>query len=166
MNDKRNCTSEFDRLGDLISKLAAYVAVLMLLLLTLLIFVSIIARSFFNNPLSFTEEVSAYLSVGIIALGLAHTLKEKGHIQVQIISSHFPSKLKRILDPILVIIGFAWAVPLAVGALQFWYRNWTEEVTSWGGLQIPVWIPSLVLPLGCFILLLQMVIEFRKSKRS
>ena len=151
---------------DCLSQLAAYAAVGMLLLLSLLVFASVVARYGFNRPIGFTDEVSGYLSVSLIFFGLAYTLKENGHIRVEIIVSRLSPRLTQTLQLILIIVGFAWAVPLAFGVWQLWFRYFDEEVKSWGGLQIPLWIPSLTLVIGAVLLLLQLVVEFLKSRRG
>lgn len=71
----------------------------------LLVVVDVILRRIFNNPLPFSLELMGFgLVVVVWSAILFSTMKER-HISVDIITSHFPLKVRRVLNVIADFIG-------------------------------------------------------------
>jgi len=154
------------RVIERLTQAAAYFSALMLMLLSTTIFVAVIMRYVFNRPLPFADEISSYLCVNIIFLGFAYTMKEKANIRVEFLTSRLRPKSARKLEMVVILVGFIWVIPLAIGTWKLWYRNYSEAVLSWGGLQLPLWVPSLMVFGGSVLLLFQLLVEFLKLKKE
>ncbi len=158
------------RLGRIIqsfgalSSAAGILAGIFLFSLTLLVFVSVIARYVFNSPLIITEDVASFLMVGIVFAGLGYTLKMGGHIRVNILRNRFPKRLMAVLDPILVIIAIFYCALLLMATVKLNINYVTGPITSIT-LRVPMIIPGIIMPIGLSILLLQFIATFRERIR-
>jgi len=78
----------FDRISEVIGKISI---VLMILLLTN-VFYDVIARYFFKSSSIAFQEMEWHLFASMFLLGIAYTLKEEGHVRVDIIYERLSEK--------------------------------------------------------------------------
>ena len=124
-----------------------------------LIVVAVVLRYVFSAPFKHTEELSSYLLVAIVFFGLAYTLKEGGHVRVELIMRMFRPRIRRIMARTTAIVGLVWAVELLVGVATVWYKFLVNGSESYGLLHAPLWIPVTPLVIGAVLLLLQLTVE-------
>jgi len=148
---------------DWLSSIGGGIAGVTVYILCMLIFLSIFTRYVFNRPMGFTEELTGYLMVGIIFFGLAYTLRHGGHIRVSAIIDRLNPRMRATLGLIMTVVALGWAVPFLLGCLYVWRRHFAEKMLSYGMLEVPMWIPSLIMVIGAAFLLLQIVAEILKS---
>lgn len=130
---------------------------------------SVVQRYFFGTPVTWTDELSGFLVVGIVMLGAAETLRRGEHISVDLISSKATGAFKKVVD----IWGYASTAFVAgVLFISGWVAvefSWTIGVYSDGYLEAPLWIPQSFLLIGgglLFLVALTRVFDllFRKRK--
>jgi TRAP-type C4-dicarboxylate transport system permease small subunit len=130
---------------------------------------SVVQRYFFGTPLTWTDELSGFLVVGIVMLGAAETLRRGEHISVDLLSSKATGLVKKLVD----IWGYAsTAFVAAVLFISGWAAvefSWNIGVYSDGYLEAPLWIPQSFLLIGGGLLFLMAVVRafdllFRKRK--
>ena len=107
---------------EFLSEAGGYVAGAVCVFLTALIAVAVISRRVFNAPLLITEEISGYMMLAIVFLGLAYTMKAEGHIRVDILLSSVPPGSRAVLETIatLLALGFAGLLFAEPGG---WFPN-------------------------------------------
>lgn len=162
-NGTGNKLNPVNKFISLLSTIGGVVAGAFTLLLCLMIMVSVIARYVFNRPFMYIDDIATYLLAGVIFLGLAYTLRDGGHIRVEIFVSRLKPRVRASLRLATAIIALAWVVPLLIGISDTWTRYFTENVRSIGLLQFPLWIPGLILVIGAALLLLQLIAEIGKE---
>lgn len=147
------------RVADVISCTA-------LLLMTLLVFVSVIARYVFNLPLVFSSEIAGYLLLGIVMFGLLPTATAGGHIRVQILSGRLKGRglkgfqvVDRVLASLYVILLFAVTALFTLDAYQRGARAPTV-------LETPLFWPAIVMPLGILLLGIGVALGWRDEKED
>jgi len=148
--------SLFSTVGGVFSGACAF-------LLCLTITSSVMARYVFNKPFMYIDDIASYLLIGVIFPGLAYTLREGGHIRVEVFVSRVKPQVRTSLQLATAIIALVWGVSLLIGAGNTWVRYLTDEVRSTGLLEFPLWIPGLMLVAGAALLLLQLVAEISKE---
>ena len=131
-------------------------------LLTILVTAGVIARRVLNAPLLITEEISGYMVVAIVFLGLAYTMKMEGHIQVDILLSQLRPRARAALETVATLIGLGFAGLLIAAAWRLWVGFYTQGTLSFWYLQTPLWIPSSLLVIGAALLGLQLVAQLLK----
>lgn len=88
--------------------------VALLSLMTVIIFIQVIARYLLHNSLSWSEELARYLFIWIIYLGISYGCKMMKHIKIDACMALFPKKMRPYVELIGIFIFFAFAVYVAV----------------------------------------------------
>jgi len=157
--------SRFVHVLDGISKHAGNASrtfsIVLLLGMVLLITVDIIGRAL-GNATMVADEVSRYMLVGIIFVGLAHTQRAERHIEVDLLTRYLPQRLRGPLSLASLFIGTAFVWWLFIFTVPNVINNYTHHVTSLSYIDVPMWIPHLLVPLGLGLLAMQMTIELIK----
>ncbi len=158
VNNMEKIISWIDRLSDY----AAYLSGWLLIVIVLLILANVSLMAFFNKSIMITDEYSAYMFAAFVMFGLAYTLKVKGHIRINVLTSRLPNSIRRFFEI------FAIAIAMVLTAFMFYYailmvkQAYIYQMRSDTVAQTLLWIPQLCLPIGFFSLLLQLIAEFFK----
>jgi len=118
-----------------------------------------LSRYLFNYPLSGVFELNEALLVICVYMGLAWTQYKRGHIRVTVL-------LQRMTNRSLVAMNLlAWSVCLVFVFLVAWQSTigaW-ESIRMWefrwGSVQMPIWWIKSLIPLGCYMLGFQLIID-------
>lgn len=88
--------------------------VLLMSLMTIIIFVQVIARYVLRNSLSWSEELARYLFIWIIYLGISYGCKLMKHIKIDACMSLFPKKARKYIELTGILIFLLFAIYVAV----------------------------------------------------
>jgi TRAP-type C4-dicarboxylate transport system permease small subunit len=118
----------------------------------------VVARYLLNRPTSWANEICTYLLLISALLGMAYTQDVKGHISVDWITSNLPLKAQRYLDL------FGLAASLIFWGLLCW-QGILLSVKGWSWqsqtiLEFPLIYSLIAIPLGSFLMCLQLVADF------
>lgn len=141
----------FDRAVDGMAILAGVI----LLFINAAVCYAIAMRYFFSNPPIWVTQTTEYALLWIVFLATTWLLREKGHVNVDIVYSHLGEAVKRSLDVVMyVIAGAACGVVTAFSILyiQDCYLNCVTDVRA---VTVPKWIVFVVIPVGAFFLTVQ-----------
>lgn len=155
----------FVRMIDRISNVFGVIAGIFMILGMVLVLTEVVAR-FFNKTIYITGEYTAYFMVAITFLGLAYTLKEKGHIRMTFLHNLkiFKSgKVRAYLEMYTLLIGFILFSIITVVTAQYFWDSVVTDTRSMQVSQTPLAIPQFAMPLGSLLITLQFVAEFFRS---
>ena len=137
-------------------KLEEYLLCASLVVTTLIIFAQIIMRSVFNSSLTWSEELTRYIFIWQIWLGVSIAQKEKQHIKVELLFSFIKNeKFKDVVDIIATLIMIAFNVFLVIKGSELVGQMIVRNNLS-GAMRLPMYIVYLVLPLSAGILSLRL----------
>lgn len=122
-----------------ISTYSAYVAIGANTLILVFILAEILARALFNTSLLITVEVTSWLLLGSSFLGAAWTLKERGHIKIDILTERAPARVRTSVALLVHIVG---TVVFAVFTYYVWQDLVEKYVTKATGetvFRFPLW---------------------------
>ena len=88
-------------LKTLDEKFEISICVFLMSLMTVLIFAQVIMRYVFHSSLSWSEELSRYVFIWLIYIGVSYGSKQMKHLKIEAGLSIFPSAVR----PYIVIIG-------------------------------------------------------------
>jgi len=150
--------SIIDCLSDLLAKLSA----LVLGLMTCLILLEIFLWNLFKKTTLIADEYSAYGLAALIFLGCGYTLKEKGHIRIELILNLLPEGLARFLKIVAgsistLLLGY---ITWQLGRMTF--SAWHYGSTSGTLTATPLWVPQALIVIGAAMFTLQMAVETMK----
>jgi TRAP-type mannitol/chloroaromatic compound transport system permease small subunit len=151
----------FDKFADIIGYFTAFVMVLMILNVTY----DVVMRYFFNTGSIAMQEMEWHLFSVIILLGISYTLKEDGHVRVDIIYDRLTDKKKARINMAGVIL-FILPVALLIGieSIPYVIESFTSHEQSGdpGGLPYR-WIVKSMIPLSFFLLIITSIGFFIKN---
>ena len=136
------------RLHRLLVQAAGGLAAAAILAMTLLITLDVTGRYLFGRPTLIAVEMSGYLLVAMVFLGLAYTDHRGRHIQIAILTSRLPPRGQAVLGMVNTAIASAFCLWLAWLTLQPVLLDRAFGTVSLTGTRTPIWIPSAAIPLG------------------
>jgi TRAP-type C4-dicarboxylate transport system permease small subunit len=152
--------------GERIADAAGVLAGAATLVLTAMVTGGVVARRVLNAPLLFVEEVSGYLVLAIVFLGLAYTLKDGGHIRVDIVLGRLTGGVRRATQAACLVAALVWAGFVVAGTWRLVEEYYTQRVLSFAYLQTPLWIPGTAMVAGAVLLALQVLALFLRLDRD
>ncbi len=129
-----------------------------IMMTTVLVFLTVITRYFFDFTPPWIEELTTYITLWIVFVGSALCVKKTEHVNVDIVFHMIPKRSGQILLGILSILSgifigfFGWASCALVGSVKA-----THQVST-----SMDWLPMYVVYLAAIVGSLLMVLEFFK----
>ena len=151
-----------ERVGDSLLWVSGASVVMM----TLLVFVSVMGRWLFNTPVKGAVEISTYLYVLCIMLSLAYVLRVGRHIRIPLIFDRMPWRAKPWVELASNIILVVFLVVMFLGSCKLLIQSWQFRTISTTELGIALWIPQLFVPLGLLLISLQTIVMTTRSVRN
>lgn len=124
------------------------VAAVGILAMTLIVTGDVSARFLAGAGTKWTLEYTGYLLVMVVFLGLAYTLKQRGHIRILFLVDRLPKKVQGWLG---VVTSFIFLGFCAFLCHLTWNATWTSftlGTTSRTGVDVLVWPYQLFMPMG------------------
>src|SRR5512137_1256978 len=142
-------------LAKLLSKterVCAIIAGAFILVMTLLTTADVFMRYVFNSPIHGNFELQPMLLIGVVYLATASVQSQRGHISLDLVTSHVSgaSKLALTLFSDIIFLTFT-----ALISWQFALASWQAWVIGdyfKGLVHFPLWPPYLVITFGSALL--------------
>ncbi len=160
---ERSSMQKIIQVCDYISNAGGMLSGIMMIVGVLLVLIEIILRTMFNMTLYIAEEYSGYLMAAMTFLGLAYTLKEKGHIRMVFLHTVLTGRARILLDIYAYAIGLVFCLLLTLTTFEFF---WDSVISNSRSMQISetyLAIPQFFLPLGSCLMALQFAAEILRS---
>lgn len=151
---------------ELLAEVAGYAGGGMVFALTILITAGVVSRRVLGAPLLAVDEISGYLLLAIVFLGLGYTMKAGGHIRSDVLLAHVPAGVRGALEMLATLLALAFTMALLAGAWSIVAEYYRRGTLSFKYLQIPLWIPASLLLVGVAVLLLQLVASLLQRLRG
>ncbi|RXJ98058.1 C4-dicarboxylate ABC transporter permease [Arcobacter sp. CECT 8986] len=151
----------FDKLADFIGGITGIVLVLMILN----VFYDVIMRYLFNSGNIAWQEMEWHLFSVVILLGVSYTLKEDGHVRVDLIYDRLSDKKKAIIN-MIGVITFIYPISLLIvyGSYDFVHEAYAfNEVSGDPGGLTHRWIIKAMIPLSFVLLMITSIGFFIKN---
>ncbi len=151
----------FNKFADVIGMITAFAMVLMILN----VFYDVIMRYFFKSGSIAMQEMEWHLFSVIILLGVAYTLKEDGHVRVDLIYDRLSEKRKAMINMVGVVL-FILPIAFLIGISSI--NNAHEAFLSMeqsgdpGGLPYR-WIVKSLIPLSFLLLIITSIGYFIRN---
>ena len=111
--------------------LEKYCCVVLMSVMTLIIFIQVVARYVFQNSLSWSEELARYLFIWLVYLGISYGCLMRKHIKIDAALGLFPKKARKYVVIIGDLFFLAFAVYVAYTGL-FYSLNQTRVSSAMG----------------------------------
>lgn len=124
---------------------------------TFLCFLEVVRRALFNSPTQWAEELIRYLIIFAVFIGISSVTKKNEHIRMSVIIDLFSEKKRRIIDIITASIGMVFSATVLISGIMLVSDAKSSETLSEFGLNIPIYIPYLALPIGGALMSLRLI---------
>lgn len=134
----------------------------LVLALVLALVYEVVARYVFNSPTIWAHELAPMLGITIYCIGFAYTHSQGGHVRIDAVYTHFPDKVKLIIDVGSFLVFFTPLIGLLI-----WIST-KEMLFSWAvgeRLSASYWYPPAgpirtVLVFGLVLFMFQGLVAF------
>ena len=134
---------------------AGWVGIVAMWLLTAVMATEIIGRTFWNISLVFGLEISKWLLLALVMMGVAWTLKAGGHVRIGLLSSHLSQRNQSWLLVVISTIGLAAFTFVTIYTWQGFVSNFVGNVRGESMLELRLWWGWVALFIGSGLLALQ-----------
>ncbi|MGD9973889.1 MAG: TRAP transporter small permease subunit [Desulfatirhabdiaceae bacterium] len=148
-----------DAISEWIGKIFCWLMIPLVLITALEVFM----RYVMKQPTIWAWDLNIMIFAGIIFLGGGYALLEKGHVTVDVFTIRMSRKKQAILSLFTYLIFFIGIGTLMIGSWEMFMMSWKVKErmpTIWAP---PYYWMKLLLPLGCFLLILQGISECLKN---
>jgi len=157
---------KFARSVDKISKAFSYVAMVALFGMMILGTADVAGRDLFNKPITGALELFEMLLPLLILFSMADTQSNDEHLTAGVIDFfHFRPETRnkiRLGVQVLLFCLFLLILWRGVGGAMFTLRS-HRRISN---VELPLWIPQLVVPLGAFVMCLVLVVQMLETARK
>jgi C4-dicarboxylate transporter, DctM subunit len=115
------------------------VAIVSMWSMVALIMAEIIARNFFNATIPGNLEFSGWLLVAMTFMGIAWTLKDKGHVQIDMFTSRMSKRYQYYLMVVLAMVGAIVTGFIALNVGRGVIDLYVNEIKGESVIRLPVW---------------------------
>lgn len=146
-----------DRFNEKVAKLSAWAMLLLVLTMTY----EVVSRYVFGHPTLWSYDVSYMLGSITIIMGMAYTLKIKGHVSIDIFFNKMPRRIQALLYVIfsLTLFFLLWGLMVKV-MLPHVMMSFATHERSWIGTWQPIVYPFKAwVTIGTIMLLIQGIAE-------
>lgn len=133
---------------DALIRVAEGVSALVLLGMAGIVCYEVVARFAFNAPTVWVTEVSTYMFVALVFLGLAVAQRAGSHVQVELLTTHLDAPRRALLEAVGLWVGLLFVAAAGWQMARFNFSEWLYDTRDWGLLATPQWIPELPVTLG------------------
>ncbi len=145
----------FNKFADIIGTITATAMVLMILN----VFYDVVMRYFFKSGSIAMQEMEWHLFSVIILLGISYTLKEDGHVRVDLVYDRLSSRKKAMIN---MVGSIAFILPIAILVFLSSVGPVLEAIDTMEGSGDPGglpyrWIVKSLIPLSFFLLIITTV---------
>jgi TRAP-type C4-dicarboxylate transport system permease small subunit len=159
-------TRSFIQLVERLSKAFAVLSVLLLLAAMLVVCQLIFIRYVFRSPTIWHTDFVVYAATASIFLGAPYVLLTKGHVGVDVIDMLLSAPVKRRLHYIGGLAGLTFCFAMFIASMIYFLEALHGGWETSGIWKIPLWLPTLPMPVGFGLLSLQYVAELIKLGRA
>ncbi|WP_180953975.1 TRAP transporter small permease [Bacillus sp. M6-12] len=120
----------------------------------------VLARNFLDVNVSWTIELSEYTMLYLAFLAAPWILKNDDHIKVDVFTQHLSGKTEKWLNGIIYLVGSATCMILFWFSLQVTIDHYQRGIIITNVLEMPKYIPLLIIPIGFGLLFLRFIHNF------
>ena len=128
--------------------------------------IEVISRYVLGQPLILCDEFGGYSLFAITFLGLAYCAKEKGHIRITFLVERMSAKTSGRVRVLTLILGLVYIGIASKVSWEFLILSFKRGIKSNSWLMTPLSWPQMVLPVGCTLFFLVLLVQLVRTIRD
>ena len=158
----RKVFAAVDRVGSVLEKFVSCVCVI---LMSILVFINVIARFVFNHSLAFSDEISTYLFVLMSFMGTAIAARRGAHLGLSIVTDKVSPRARAVIGTLMYIISAFFCLLIIIFGVQMVVSQYQLGQES-AAMQWPEWIYGSFVPIGAAFAMLAFITgAFNQAKQ-
>lgn len=154
----------WDRLDGIVSRVEKALMVAFLSLMILTAFAQIVLRNFWGVGLAWSEPLVRYLVLWVGFIGAALATREGRHITLEVLARRAPGRGSRVPEALSQLCSALVCALLAYAAMKFIHDE--AQIGSRTFLDLPVWIPELIIPITFAVMALRFLLRTIRALRG
>ncbi len=160
----------YDRVLRKVERGACYIAAGLVFIMIFPTTLDIFLRYIMEEPLPAIFQLTEFMMVGVVYLGISYVQSMKEHIKIEMATAWLPKRGQDLLDI------FGYLVGLLLFAIMMWqsgrlaWEAWVTQDYTMGIIHFPLWPAKSIIPIGCGLLclrlLLDIFLDIQKLRRS
>lgn len=138
---------------------------LVLLIMLILTFVNVVARYVFLSSMPFVEELTCLGLLILSLVGVAVAAKRGAHLGLSVITDLLPQKAQKYLSLFAHLAAIFFSAVLIYYGSQMVVGEYVNKLTT-AGMQWPVWLFGIWVPLGGAVMLIRYIYLARKELKK
>ena len=118
---------------------------------------SVFMRYVLNQPQTWADELSGYVMVLMVMLGVAEAFRRNDHIGIDLVTQKLGPRAKYFTDLWSTIGVIIIAVVLLVSSIEMVEFSYSVGLISEGYVEVEMWIPQSAIPMGMSLLIIAAV---------
>ena len=159
MDKLRPALHVIDGITEITGKICSFAIIILIGILMS----EVVLRYFFKSPTIWVEEMSQYLFSAYFLLGGAYTFYFRGHVKMDAIYIRFSPRGRAILDSCTAFLFFFLMGILTWQGGEIFWTALTRMERSMSYWAPPTFPMKMMIPIGCFLLLLQGLGKFARD---
>jgi TRAP-type C4-dicarboxylate transport system permease small subunit len=140
-------------------RLAVRLSMLALMLTSLILTYSVVARYFFHQPTDWQDEASVFMLVGMIFLCAGHVQSLRGHIGIEALAGLLSPLANQVRMFIVDVVSCVFCAFFSWKSWTLFHEAWVDGQTTSSTFAPPLWIPYSMMALGMSVLTLQLLAQ-------
>lgn len=128
-----------------------------------LIIADVLSRNIFSVSLLISDEISGYLLVAMTFCGAGYSLRSGALLRIEFLLFSLPPRARAVLDVIYDLVAIVVTSILLYELARLTWSTWERKMLAATLIETPIWIPQLVMPIGCVILLTAFLLDLGGS---
>ncbi|NMM26754.1 MAG: TRAP transporter small permease [Glaciimonas sp.] len=141
------------------NKVALFFSMAALIVTSVILTYSVVARYFFRIPTDWQDEASVFMLVGVIFLCAAYVQSHRGHIGIEALASILPAGINKIRLFLVDLLSLLFCAFFSWKSWALFHEAWSEGQTTSSTFAPPLWIPYSIMALGMTMLSLQLLAQ-------
>ena len=119
----------------------------------------VILRYVFNAPLPEMFQLTEFMMVAVVYLGIAYVQQLKDHIKIEIVTQWLPKKIQEALDLFGILVGLVIFAIITWQSGRLAWEAWETQDYTMGIVQFPLWPAKTILPVGVGLFCLRLLLD-------
>lgn len=151
------------RLLGFIRKINDVSVVLLFIAMTITVLIQVFFRYVMQSPLRWTEEASRYLMIWLVLLGSGIAMRNKAHLQVDVLTSALPQKPKMFFNVIVSILTITFLLIMTYFGFKVAMKTMLQTSPA---MQLPMALIYAAFPAGGVLMILEAGISFAQMFKT
>lgn len=148
---------------------ACYVAAGLVFIMIFPTTLDIFFRYIMEEPLPAIFQLTEFMMVGVVYLGIAYVQSLKEHIRIEMATAWMPQWCQDVHDIFGYLVGLLLFAIITWQSGRLAWEAWVTQDYTMGIIHFPLWPSKSIIPIGCGLLcirlLLDIVLDIQKLRR-